>query len=182
MVALLFISAIIPRISSVLTFSYELLTVENSKTPRMNLPVMIQPKKRLTGEEISRAREKNQKKRDKKRDAGFITKEGASSAQLRITTEGNKQMGDVVVMDESPKGGWVRAMPDETLNCIGPNGEWITVEDPPHWNKEELNVDWPWERVPSKLLTQAPFAVNEHNFDAGFFKLPQEVQVCNLGN
>ena len=80
------------------------------------------------------------------------------------------------------KESWVRTVPDETLNCIGPNGEWVTIEDLPHWNEKELNANWPWERVPSQLLTQAPYAVNEHNFETGFFQLPQEVQVRNLNN
>lgn len=157
-----------------------MLITENSNIPLTNLPVMTQPKRWLTAEEISRAKEKSQKKKDKKKEAAIQAKEEEALAKLRIASAGDKNKEDVMPVDEATRGGWVRAIPAETLNCIGPNGEWVTIESPPEWNKEELNVDWPWERVPSKLLTQAPYAVNEHNFEAGFFTLPQEVQVSNL--
>jgi hypothetical protein len=143
---------------------------------------MTQSKKQLTAEEIFCAREKSQKKKDKKKEAGLQAKEGATSAQLTNTSTSDKQDEDVMPIDEATRGGWVRTVPAETLNCISPNGEWVMTDSPTHWNKEELNVDWPWEGVPSKLLTQAPYAVNEHNFDAGFFALPQEVQVSNFND
>jgi hypothetical protein len=141
---------------------------------------MTQSKKQLTAEEIIRAKEKNQKKKDKRKEAVLQTQE-EPWAKSKITSTGDRTRG-VMTLEENTRGSWVRTVPDEILNCCGPNGEWVTIEEPPHWNKEELNVGWPWERVPPQLLTQAPYAVNEHNFDAGFFQLPQEVQVSNFNS
>ncbi len=140
---------------------------------------MNQPLKQLTAEEICRRRERTQKKKDKKKQADVQAKEEAVSAQLGITSRSDKKK-DLMLMDKAARGGWVPTIPPETLNCIGPNGEWLVIESPSHWNVRELNVGWPWIGAPSQLLTQAPYAVNEHNFEEGFFKLPQEVQASYL--
>lgn len=70
--------------------------------------------------------------------------------------------------DESPK--WECPVID-----IDVNRNWETVEV--EKQVKEANAGWPWARVPEKLLTQAPYALNEHNAETGFFRLPQEIQV-----
>lgn len=42
---------------------------------------------------------------------------------------------------------------------------------------EIANEGWPWVGAPAKLLTQAPFALNQYNYKVGFFKLPEVKQV-----
>jgi hypothetical protein len=134
---------------------------------------MNQSKKQLTAEEISRAREKTQKKRDRKKQAGVRAKDEAISARLGIASTHDTKKEDFKPKDKADG----ERAPTESLSYVGPDGEWLSTESPPCLNVEDLNIGWPWLGAPSVLLTQAPYAVNEYNFDAGFFALPQEVQV-----
>jgi hypothetical protein len=42
---------------------------------------------------------------------------------------------------------------------------------------QQANEGWPWISAPSRLLTQAPFALNEYNRAAGHFKMEEMMQV-----
>jgi hypothetical protein len=125
---------------------------------------MYQPKKQLTAEEISRAKDRAQAKRDRKKQVAARLKEERISADFGINSA-----------DATSK--WDEKTPDQ---------EWIIQEDPGRTSIEvargasEANTGWPWVGVPEKLLTQAPYALNEHNDEVGFFSLPQEVQVVKL--
>ena len=126
---------------------------------------MYQPEKRLTAEEISRARDKAQKKREKKKQIVARAKEETRSAHLGIHST-----------DEAPN--W-----ELTINEKPANQEWkaedghVQTFNDADWQVREANADWPWVGVPAQLLTQAPYALNEHNAETSFFRLPQEVQV-----
>lgn len=137
---------------------------------------MNQFKKQLTAEEIARAREKAQKRHNRKKEAGIRAKEEAISACLGIASTNDAKKEDFMSKDKTDG----ELVSNEWTNYMATDGKWLTTELSSCWEVKELNIGWPWIGVPSELLTQAPYAVNEHNFDAGFFRLPQEVQVSCL--
>ena len=134
---------------------------------------MYQSKKQLTAEEVYRAKEKNQKRRDKKKQAGVRAKEEAILPCLENTTKKDKKK-EHSMPEDKPDGELVS---NEWAKYLATDGKWLTTS---YCEVKELNAGWPWVGAPPELLTQAPYAVNEHNFDAGFFTLPQEVQVSYL--
>jgi hypothetical protein len=141
---------------------------------------MNQSKKRLTAEEIARAKEKAQKRRDKKKQAGVRAKEESISTSLGTTSKNGPKIAptydtkreDLILNDKT--GG--ESGSNEWTEYLATHGKWLTSS----CDVKELNVGWPWVGAPPELLTQAPYAVNEYNFDAGFFTIPQEVQVSCL--
>ena len=139
---------------------------------------MNESKRQLTAEEIARAREKAQKRRDKMKQAGVRAKEEAISTCLGIASTTDTKKEHFMPKDKIDGG----MAPNEWNDYLSTDGKWLTTEALSHWNVKELNIGWPWVGAPSELLTQAPYALNEHNFDAGFFTLPQEVQVSYLYN
>lgn len=139
---------------------------------------MDQSRKKLTAEEITRAREKAQKRREKRKEAGVRAKEEAISACMGIASTKDTKKKDFMPKDKTDG----ELVSNEWSNYLATDGKWLTTESFSCRDVKELNVGWPWVGAPSGLLTQAPYAVNEHNFDAGFFALPQEVQVSRLYN
>lgn len=66
----------------------------------------------------------------------------------------------------------------ETVDAAG--GGSMLSKGPAMKTQEEVeiaNEGWPWVGAPAKLLTQAPFALNQYNYEVGFFKLPEAKQV-----
>jgi len=137
---------------------------------------MYQSKKQLTAEEVYRTKEKNQKRRDKKKQAGVRAKEEAISTSFGIASTNDTKKEDFMPKDK-PDG---ELESNEWAKYMATDGKWLTTELSSYLDVKELNIGWPWVGTPSKLLTQAPYAVNEHNFDAGFFRSPQEAQVSCL--
>jgi hypothetical protein len=133
---------------------------------------MYQSKKQITAEKVYRAKEKNQKSRGKKKQEGVRADEEATSTCLGIAPTNDTKKEDLVPKDKID--GELES--NEWANYMATDGKWLTTELSSYLDVEELNTGWPWIGAPPELLTQAPYAVNEHNFDAGFFTLPQEVQ------
>jgi hypothetical protein len=126
---------------------------------------MDQLKKQLTAEDISCARDKTQKKRDRKKQAAVRVKQETASADLEIKSNDGAPDWELAINNKVPSQRWdSQKVPGKTASEIA-------------WQVSEANAGWPWVWVPNQLLTQAPYALNEHNADTNFFHRPQEVQV-----
>lgn len=124
----------------------------------------------LTAEEISRAREKNQKKRERKKQGALVKKLAIHSA-ASATQESFKAMP--AAAEPAVRG---TELSWENENCA----EKELLEKISRETNEKAalaNTGWPWTQAPAKLLTQAPFALNQYNDEQGFFTLPRVAQV-----
>lgn len=137
---------------------FELLLTRKSITNKIPagkfLPAMYRQKKQLTAEEAPRVGSKIQKKNEKNKQAVTQTKVERMATRLRFNS--------------------TESTPNQTSTNKNNAGQ---TPKQVEWEVEDALAGWPWVGVPAKLLTQAPYALNEHNVETGFFKLPQEVQV-----
>jgi hypothetical protein len=124
-------------------------------------------RKQLTAEEVSRAKDKSQKKRDKK-------------MRARAAREYEEQLTVSTIIEPLQKIG-ISCSPEVSPTLCVTDSLWAT--NPPdllaqihrYQEVEENNAGWPWVGAPSKMVLQAPFAVSEYN--AGYFRSPQAIQV-----